>query len=214
MRLVFVRHGESEGNAEERLQGHADYGLTPTGRAQSQELRERFRNENLRPTHIYSSPLRRAAETVQIVTSIWPIQVTYWGELKEQDIGVFSGLTWDEISAKYPEVAQQFQMSRDWEIVDGAETLESLRDRGRHVLLALKALHTNDDAVLVFTHGGILQHMVAELMGTGRTWEISVHNTALFEFILDIDQWPLDGAGLKSGFRWSIVHFNDASHSA
>ena len=59
MRLVFVRHGQTYANAEERLQGRDDTELSPTGRAQAEKLSRRFEEEEFSPTHVYSSPLRR-----------------------------------------------------------------------------------------------------------------------------------------------------------
>jgi broad specificity phosphatase PhoE len=132
--------------------------------------------------------------------------------LKEYDIGIFSKLTWDEICAKYPEVAQEFQKSRDWGIVEGAEPLRSRRNRARRVIDAVIERHANDDAVLMFTHGGILQFMLATLMGTEHTSEMPVGNTAIFDFTLDIERRPLSGGGLQNNFLWSVVHFNDTSH--
>ncbi len=214
MKFVFVRHAESEGNAERRLQGHAEFGLSEEGRAQSQRLRERFQKEEFQPTHIYSSPLRRSAETARIVASSWSVPVVYWDDLKEYDVGIFSGLTWDEIVAKYPELMKEFQKSRNWDIVEGAEPLRSRRNRAHRVIDTMIERHTNDDAVLMFTHGGILQYILAALMGTERTWGVSVDNTAVFELTLDLERWSLDGDSLLNNFLWRIVHFNDASHLA
>ena len=212
MKLVFVRHGESEGNAEGRLQGHAEFGLSEEGRAQSRRLRERFQREEFQPTHIYSSPLRRAAETAQIVASSWPVPTVYWDDLKEHDVGIFSGLTWEEIGAKYPDIQQEFQKSRDWDIVEGAESLRMQRDRGRRVIGAVIERHANDDAVMIFTHGGILLNMLAALLGTERTWGMSVRNTAVFDFTLDLERWSLGGDVPLNSLLWRIGHFNDASH--
>ena len=64
----------------------------------------------------------------------------------------------------------------------------------------------------MFTHGGILQFMLATLMGTERTWEVPVRNTAVFDFTLDLERWPLYGGDLQNNFLWCVVHFNDASH--
>ena len=112
MKLVFVRHGESEGNADGRLQGQTEFQLSELGRSQSRSLRERFQMEDFRPTHIYSSPQQRTAETAQIATSHWHIPIVYLDDLKEVDVGIFSGLTWSEIGTKYPEVVQEFQKLR------------------------------------------------------------------------------------------------------
>ena len=212
MRLVFVRHAESTANAEARLQGHAEFELSESGRAQAERLRGRFEAEGFQPTYIYSSPQRRTAETARIVACLWPLSITCWDELMEHDIGIFSGLTWREIEDRYPDMARQFQVSRDWDLVQGAETLAQRRARARRVVETVIHKHGNEDVVLLFTHGGILQRMIAALMGTGRTWGMNVRNTGVFDFSLDLERWSLSGDGLLNTTHWHIRHFNDASH--
>ena len=212
MKLVFVRHGESEANVEGRLQGHAEFHLSERGRSQSRSLRERFRVEGLQPTHIYSSPQQRTAETAQLVTSQWPISIVYLDDLKEYDVGIFSGLTWSEIDTKYPETSHEFQKLRNWDIVQGSEPLTSRHNRAIRVVETIFADHENNDVVLVFTHGGILLYILAVLIGTERIWGIPVNNTAVFSFTLDLDQWSLGDGKLQNPFLWSIAHFNDTSH--
>ena len=212
MRLTFVRHGESTGNAERRLQGHADFELNDVGRAQARALHDRFKREDFQPTHLYSSPLKRTAETAEIVSASWPLAISYWNDLGEQDVGVFSGLTWPEISSRYPDVAEEFEKSRNWDLVEGAETLAQRRSRGGRVVESLLGRHGNDDQLVVFTHGGILQFMIAKLLGTGRTWGVGAQNTGIFEFSFEPESWSKDGDTLNDPVFWRITRFNDASH--
>ena len=97
-------------------------------------------------------------------------------------------------------------------IVEGAETLKSRSNRAIRVIETLFARHANNDEVLVFSHGGILQYILAALIGTERVWGIPVHNTAVFSFTLALEHWRSGGSGLQNNFLWRIVHFNDASH--
>lgn len=212
MKLVLVRHGVTLGNAEGRLQGHADYSLSEKGRSQARSLRNRFKAEDFRPTHIYTSPLLRAAETASIVGSLWPIAIEPWDDLKEQNGGVFGGLTWDEIAAQFPKLYPAPGELIDWESVDGAESDSLASGRAARVIHAVITGHTNDDTVLIFAHGGIIQHMVAWLLGTDRFWGIGVHNTAIFEFTIDQTRWFGQGTERKNNLIWWIDRFNDASH--
>ena len=132
--------------------------------------------------------------------------------MKEYDVGIFSGLTWDEIADKFPNVSQEFHRSRDWDFVEGAETLRERSVRAKRVVDATIKRHVNDDVVLLFTHGGIVQYMLAALMGTNRIWGTPVGNTAVFDFTLDREQWALDGDGLLNNLYWRITRFNDSSH--
>ncbi|MCH8063227.1 MAG: histidine phosphatase family protein, partial [Chloroflexi bacterium] len=171
-----------------------------------------FKDEDFQPTHVYSSPQKRTAETAQIVSASWPLAISYWDDLKEQDMGVFSGLTWPEIYSRYPDIAEEVERSRNWDLVEGAETLAQRRSRGSRVVEGLLNRHGNDDQVLVFTHGGILAFMIANLLGTGRTWGLGAQNTGIFDFSLDLERWSNDGDLLHNSALWRISRFNDASH--
>jgi broad specificity phosphatase PhoE len=212
MRLIFIRHAQSTGNFEGRLQGHAEFDLSDAGRLQAEKLYARLGNEELVPTHVYSSPLRRTADTAKLATRSWPVSIEYRDDLREHDIGVFSGLTWDEIAEKYPDMAESYHTSRNWDVVEGAEKEAERHARGLRVIETTIKRHSNDDVVMLFTHGGILQHIVAALMGTSRTWGIPVQNTGIFDFSLDTELWHQDGDGRLNHFLWRIHRFNDASH--
>ena len=65
--------------------------------------------------------------------------------------------------------------------------------------------------VVLFAHGGILQCIVAALLGTERVWSVAVANTAVFEFEIDLERWRR-GSDLQNNRRWRILRFNDAEH--
>ncbi|HET8700169.1 MAG TPA: histidine phosphatase family protein [Nitrococcus sp.] len=212
MRCILIRHAESVGNAEGRLQGHAEFDLSKAGRRQAERLFQRFQMESLEPTHIYCSPLRRTLETARIVARSWQAPLIEWDELIEYNVGVFSGLSWEVIDLQYPAMAQAFRESGDWAVVEGAENLEQRRARGRRVVAALIEAHRATDIVVAFSHGGILQHIIAALLDTERSWGIRVRNTAVFDFSLDESLWYEPGIARLNTRHWRIHCFNDASH--
>jgi len=69
LKLMFVRHAQSVGNVEKRMQGNADFPLTEEGRRQAAKLAQRLRGEGWQPTHLYSSPIKRAVQTTEILLS-------------------------------------------------------------------------------------------------------------------------------------------------
>ena len=212
MKLRIVRHAESTGNAQGRWQGRDDTLLTELGRKQAAKLRERFTSEGYQPSHIYSSPLSRTLETAQIASSAWDIPIVLVDDLMETDIGVFAGKTWQDIEEQMPEVAREFTVSRNLDLVDGAETYTQRSDRAQRVVDLLTGEHTDDDSVLVFTHGGIISHIFAQLVGTDRMWGLGVRNTAMFEFTIAVERWQLDGLDRVNSDLRRINLFNDASH--
>ncbi len=212
MRIIFVRHAETAANAEGRLQGHTEFDLSSAGVQQAERLYERFQAEDFQPTHIYTSPLRRTAETARIASRSWRVPVVHWDDLKEHAVGVFSGLTMDEAERKFPDMVCEFQKSRDWDVVRNAETFRQRRARAQRVIDATVAHHSDDDVVMLFTHGGILQFILAALMGTDRVWGVPVGNTAIFEFALDRRRWASEGADRLNNSFWRILRFNDTTH--
>ncbi len=212
MNLVLIRHAESTANAEGRWQGRADFPLSDAGRVQAGRLRSRLAREGYSPTHIYTSPLRRVDETARIASSNMEIPIKTWDDLMEHDVGAFSGLSWAELEERFPETLREFSETRNLDIVEGAETHDEITDRAERVVDRLISEHDNADRVLVFSHGGILTHVIARLLGTDRLWFLSIRNTAVFEFSVDVDSWHMDGPTRINGNLWHIHRFNDASH--
>ena len=212
MNLIIVRHAESTGNAEGRIQGQDDFPLSDRGRRQAALLRGRFESEGYLPTHIYSSPLSRTLETAWIASAGWDLPITEWDDLMETDMGVFSGLRWEDAQARFPEMWRRFAETRNMDVVDGAETFEQRMERGSRVVDRIMAEHTNEDRVLIFSHGGIMQYQITRVMGTSRVWGLSVRNTAMFEFTVDVDCSQSDGHEVVNLSLWRIGRFNDAGH--
>ena len=109
-------------------------------------------------------------------------------------------------------MARRFAETRNMDVVEGAETFEQRSERGSRVIDRVMAEHTNDDRVLIFSHGGIMQYQIARVMGTSRLWGLSIRNTAMFEFTVDADGWRSDGQETVNLNLWRIGRFNDASH--
>ena len=208
MRIVLVRHGESVGNAEGRAQGHADFSLSARGQDQAERLRERLQADGFKPTHVYSSPLRRAAETAGVLAASWDVPVVHWGDLKEHDLGILTGLTREEFDEKHPEVDLEQETAAHFGGLEGAEPLSERRVRGKRVVKAVLGRHCNDDVVVMVCHAGILQHIVSALLGTDRTW-----GTAVFDFNIDMERRRLaDEESLANTAVCRINLFYDTSH--
>ena len=212
MRLLFVRHAESTANAEHRYQGHANFPLSEAGRQQARRLADRFHAEGFVPTHAYTSPLARTSETAAILAGRWPLDVVDVDDLMEYDVGILSGLTADEASSKYPELDMEMARKNGLAGVEGVEPPEARQARAQRVVDRAVDAHGDADTVLMVTHGGILQHILAALLGTNRTWSTHVHNTAVFDFGIDKGRWELDGEARLVPGHHRINRFNDASH--
>jgi broad specificity phosphatase PhoE len=118
LKLLLVRHGQSQGNGEGRMEGWHSTALTDLGQQQAQRLGQYLAATRWPPTQIYCSPLLRATATLEAMVSgfvgassdsepadLLPQLATATvlrEELKENNQGIFNGLTWAEACDRYP----------------------------------------------------------------------------------------------------------------
>jgi broad specificity phosphatase PhoE len=158
--ILIARHGQSDWNQEKRWQGHADRPLSERGHEQAQALAERLAHIEL--DAVYSSDLQRARDTAAVVAENQGLELHQLPELREVDVGSWSGLTRAEAEERFPD---GFARWRDgypgWK--DG-ETYEAMTDR---VIAAVKSIATEhqDGRVLIVSHGGPIRAIHAEALG-------------------------------------------------
>lgn len=158
--ILIARHGQSDWNQEKRWQGHADRPLTERGREQAQALAHRLAHIEL--DAVYSSDLQRARDTAVVVAEIQELELRQLPELREVDVGSWSGLTRAEAEERFPE---GFARWRDgypgWK--DG-ETYEAMTDRVLEAVDGIAAEHEGG-RILVVSHGGPIRAMHAAALG-------------------------------------------------
>jgi broad specificity phosphatase PhoE len=159
--ILLARHGETDWNRDGRFQGHADPPLNRTGRDQAVELSVALMAEEL--AAVYSSPLRRALETAEVVAASRGLEPVTVDGLREVDVGSWSGLTRAEIEQRFPEqYVRWLDYRQGWE--DG-ETYDEMGKRAVAALLGLATAHEGD-RVLAVTHGGPIRAAFALAAGT------------------------------------------------
>jgi len=189
MRLILIRHAESEGNAGNRFQGQRDYPLSPRGIAQAGQLAQRLRDRPM--DHIYASPLTRANHTAEIVAELKGMAVSPLPEVMEYDFGDFSGMTWAEIHERHPDLALAHRnRGRSYAAWPGEEGREAFRERVCAALWALERGHERE-TVAVFTHGGVIGVFAQSVLGLSHEHRapFTVDNTSIWEIEVR------DGAG-------------------
>ncbi|MGE5689399.1 MAG: histidine phosphatase family protein [Pseudomonadota bacterium] len=144
--ILLVRHGETDWNAERRVQGHTDRPLNETGRAQARELADELESTPL--DAVYSSDLVRAHETARVVAERKGLAVTAVPGLREREFGTWEGLTDREILDRFPHAHHG-----PWG--DG-ETPDEMSRRVLESLRRIAETH-EDETVLVVSHGGPLR---------------------------------------------------------
>jgi probable phosphoglycerate mutase len=196
-RVLLVRHGQSEWNAQGRWQGQADPPLSDLGRAQARAAAQSLGALDA----IFASDLQRATETALIISEslgVGPVIIDQ--DLRERDAGEWSGLTRDQIHERYPGYLPDDRHRAfapdggEPKRPPGWESDASLRER---VLRALRCIHeaVPDGDVLTVTHGGVIYvledhlgeqfHRLAN--GAGRWIEIDGDALRIGERVLLVD---------------------------
>jgi broad specificity phosphatase PhoE len=149
--LILARHGETDWNRDGRFQGHSDTSLNERGREQARALAEDVDGVEV----IYSSDLRRAVETAEIVAERVGLRVNVDPRLRERSFGAWEGLTRTEIEASFREDFDRWRTGDGFGARD-AETHEALAARIEAFLADVLERHP-DETVLVITHGGSIR---------------------------------------------------------
>ena len=156
MRLILVRHGESEWNALGRVQGQADPGLSEAGRAEARLLAPLV--AAMAPEVVVTSDLRRAAETGALVSGMASTTDPRW---RECAMGEWTGRAADELRA---DPSGRFAAWREGRAdPPGGETWEAVCDRVADAARSLRA--SGAERALVVTHGGPVRAACARLAG-------------------------------------------------
>jgi broad specificity phosphatase PhoE len=158
--IFLARHGESDWNAANRFQGHTDRPLTERGREQARALADLVAREQIEA--LYTSPLRRAQETAEIVAARTGLEPVSLPELREVDTGSWSGLSRPEVKARFPEGFERWVGGgAGW---DGGETYEEMAERVLRGLRSIAEAHPGG-RVLIVSHGGPIRAIHAAADG-------------------------------------------------
>jgi broad specificity phosphatase PhoE len=166
MRLLLIRHAESTGNRQRRLQGRADYPLTKRGRRQAEELAAALSRRPI--SAVASSPIVRALHTAEAIAGPLKLKVETLAALQEYDFGELSGLTWPEIGERRPQLIEQLLSdSADFPHYPGEEGREAFRERVCGTLWAIADRHAGEEAVAVVTHAGPIAVFLLDILQRG-----------------------------------------------
>jgi broad specificity phosphatase PhoE len=166
--FLFMRHGESEGNRARLMQGRQESRLTELGRKQAHGAGRWLAGRGV--GRVLTSPQQRASETAAIAAAEAGLPAPEpLALLEEIDIGLFSGLTYEQAAARHPAEYAAFERS-SWEAVPGAETIEQLYARAMDLWqLLLARAAAGERSILCVTHSGFLQWIIKTTVGQ-RAW--------------------------------------------
>lgn len=160
MRLILIRHGETNENVLGIIQGHLPGTLSQEGIMQAKKSALRLKNEHL--DFIYSSDLARSSDTANEIVKYHPdIPLQFTQELREQNLGELQGRKEVELGRGEKELMAKLDEPKE------GETKKQLFDRANTFLDKLLNKHKND-AVLLVGHDGINREIISAILGKGQ----------------------------------------------
>ncbi|MFQ5678138.1 MAG: histidine phosphatase family protein [Gemmatimonadota bacterium] len=130
--LYLVRHAQTDANVERRYAGWSDDSLNETGRGQARALGDRLASHGIR--HVYSSPVRRAVETAELLADAWEAEVRTVHDLHEIEIGPWRGFTEAEVEKGWPGDYRRWREEPAAFRLEGRESLAGLAERAVQAL--------------------------------------------------------------------------------
>lgn len=187
--LFLVRHGRSDFASNDlRLTPRGDQWdppLSAEGREQARLLGRRLFLMHPRPAAVYSSPFRRALETVAPYVERSGAEVHLEEDLGEAYIGEWENTSFEEIIASDEQMLHRFRdQDAIWRHAPGAEAVDDLRKRVRGAIETILQRHP-DGNVLVVAHGGVINAYLGPLIGFRQEMFFLPENTSLNSVVVD-----------------------------
>lgn len=178
LELILIRHGETDSNIRGSYLGWTDIELNETGIKQVQSLRDRLKGTSV--DKIYTSPLKRALKTAEIINENYRLDIVLSDGLKERNFGIWDDLTLEEMTKKYP--LEYNEWVNDWiryRIKKGESAQEAYE---RTAAFVEELIRNNDDGVfMLVTHLGTIRFILAYLLNLGieNSWRFRVGNASI-----------------------------------
>lgn len=199
-RVVFIRPGETDWNKSGRWQGQVQIPLNEHGKMQSKRLAEFLRNIGL--SALYSSDLRRAVETAEIIGEHLNLTPQFDQRLREREIGRWQGLTLDEIRRWYPDEYAHLREDPDGFQIPNGESRKQVANRLEAFFYETWEnwkTNNNDVTVGMVSHSTALRMLLANLIPDSKPYEMQFRNMSVTTLMRD-DR------------LWMIAQLDDVSH--
>ncbi len=198
MNLYVIRHGQSEADLLNVLEGRADYELTEEGKNQAQ-LMAAWVAENFYITKVFASPLKRTAQTAQYLSQQTGISVQFEDDLMEWQNGLLAGLSREEAKIKYPAPPVKYPHTAMY----GCESMINFRARAENILSKIINENQSEDSIAIVTHGGMINMLFRSFLQlpSNDTVFLSTGDTG-------IHKWNIENNNRRIVFANSLVHLN------
>jgi len=155
----LFRHGQTIWNKQKRVQGRLDSALTPEGIEAVREWAHFLATPRWNWARIIASPAPRARATARLINEQLHVEIQEEDDLREQDWGIWEGLSWSEIVENSAEMLQE-QIEKGWSFrPPQGESRAEVRSRARSVLSSYGHKYSGEQ-ILVVTHQGVIKSLV------------------------------------------------------
>ena len=200
LELLLIRHGQSEAYVEgvpfPLTGGQGDPPLSALGHAQARKVSDRLAGARIGA--IYVTTLCRTAQTAAPLAERLGLVPLVEPDLREVHLGEWEGGLYRKMVAEFHPIAQRMFAEERWDVIPGAESLDSFDGRVRAAIGRLAAGHPGQ-RVAVFTHGGVIGQALALASGSRPFAFNTADNTSISRLIVTAD-------------RWFVRSFNDTAH--
>ena len=187
--IILVRHGETEWNVKEVFRGRIDIELSETGLKQAQLLAKYL--SDIEIDAIYSSPLKRALTTAEIMASYHKLKVEIAPGLIDFDYGEWQGLPHQEVRDKYRRLYAQWINRPDRVRMPAGESLDEVRERAMNVVD--KVIAKYQGSVVLVSHRVVNKVLICALLGLDNShfWNIKQDTCGITSFTYENEQFIL-----------------------
>ena len=181
--LILARHGETEWNVEEVFRGRIDIELSETGVRQAELLAQYLRGVKINA--VYSSPLRRALNTAEVIARYHKLEVKIAPSLIDFDFGKWQGLPHQEAKRRYKKLYAQWLENPHLIRTPDGESLDEVRKRALMVVDEVVAKH--DGTVVLVSHRVVNKVLICALLGLDNShfWNIRQDTCGTTTFVYE-----------------------------
>jgi len=187
--IILVRHGETEWNIEEIFRGRIDIELNETGIKQAKLLAEYL--SDLKIEAIYSSPLKRALKTAEIIAGYHKLDVEITPGLIDFNYGEWQGLPHQEVKDKYKELYAEWTKNPHRVKIPAGESLNDVRERAMGVVDDVIAKY--EGTVVSVSHRVVNKVLICALLGLDNShfWNIRQDTCGITTFTYENERFIL-----------------------
>lgn len=186
IRLILIRHGETDANVARVIQGITDVPLNDLGNLQADRTAEFLANTNM--DIMYSSHLTRALQTAGKISKINGLNINIDKRLAELEMGIFAGYTRKLLKTTFPDEYKKFGKDKHY-VVPGGESYENFKNRVLESLYEIISKCQQGSTVCIVSHGGVLECIRRHVNKKHK--EIIFFNAGISELFYDNDTWEV-----------------------